>query len=170
MQDKVDLIYKMMRYLGLSIDDLIVFDRSIDLTGKFPLEVYFSDKTRSFDVKHSFDSDDRTPIGIIIDNTVFTLGNYHNLLFASEIDDFCKSLFDNEKVSLPTVEQAKKLSEHLNEYNKISLFFQNGRLERDCIAVSSAQSLDFVQSYYNLKDGTVCVTEKCIHTIGVINL
>ena len=99
MQDKVDLIYKMMRYLGLSIDDLIVFDRSIDLTGKFPLEVYFSDKTRSFDVKRAFDSDDRTPIGIIIDNTVFTLGNYHNLLFASEIDDFCKSYFLPQSVA-----------------------------------------------------------------------
>lgn len=170
MQDKVDLIYKMMRYLGLSIDDLIVFDRSIDLTGKFPLEVYFSDKTRSFDVKYAFDSDVRTPLGVIIDNTVFTLGNYHNLLYATEIDDFCNNLFDNEKTSLPTVEQAKKLAEHLNEYNKISIFFQHGRLEKDCIAVSSAQSLDFVQSYYNLKDGTVCVTEKCIHTIGVINL
>ena len=74
MKQKVRALLNLMKEMGVTINDLLIYDDSIETTKKFPLEVYFSDQTRSFDVEHYYKGKHRTPEGVIISNTVFRFG------------------------------------------------------------------------------------------------
>ena len=70
--------------MGVTIKDLQIYDDSIENTKKFPLELYYNDGTRSFDVDHPKETDSY-PIGVIINNTVYA--------FIYRIKKFTNKLF-----------------------------------------------------------------------------
>ena len=65
MKEKVSAILNLMKLMNVKVEDLVIYNGEIERNGKFPLEVFYSDRTRSFDISH-YQEDNRHPLGIII--------------------------------------------------------------------------------------------------------
>lgn len=173
MKEKVEAILKLMEVMGVSIEDLQVY--RLKTTNKFPLEVYYDDKTKSDDIAYYKEHQNRHPIGIVIGKTVFALPFYIDRLSCGYASMYCRSNFENCG-ALPTVEQVKSLKAHWDDYNFISVFLKSGRLD-DCeylsemlLAVSHPDNSMSRQYYYDLKKDAEFCHNDITPTLPVINL
>ena len=125
MKEKIQAILRLMEVMGITIKDLQIYDDSIKNTKKFPLELYYNDATRSFDVDYPKGTY-RYPLGVIINNTVYAFIYRIENLGCGETLQHCQDAFERGRNgSLPTQEQLKTLKDHLDEYDKISVFLPN---------------------------------------------
>lgn len=173
--DKVKIILELMEIMDVTINDLHDF-KDGKITDKFPFELYFSNRTKSSDVKYAEENTSCTPIGVIINNTVYALPVYVDLLTTcGKAEEYCKTVWRKYCLSgdLPTLEQLKSLKKNLVVYNKISDFLKKGKLGEDLrtrFAVSHSHQLSCRQHCYNLESGTESIEYKCVSTLPVINL
>ncbi len=171
MNRKVRALLNLMKEMGVTINDLLIYDDSIETTKKFPLEVYFSDQTRSFDVEHYYKGKHRTPEGVIIGNTVFALANRAQSIECGVAERYCNQAFSRDLTgTLPTEEQVALLTENLDLYEQISVFLQQGRLGKNRLAIADESNSDEWQNYYNMQRGIKCAHNSWTLVLPVINL
>lgn len=171
MKQKVRALLNLMKEMGVTINDLVIYDDSIETTGKFPLEVYFSDQTRSFDVEHYYKGKHRTPEGVIIGNTVFALANVAESIECGKAERYCRQAFSRDLTgTLPTEEQVMLLTENLDLYEQISEFLQHGRLGKSCLAIVDESNSGDWQNYYDMRRGIKSAHNSWTLTLPVINL
>ena len=173
--DKVKIILELMEIMDVTINDLHDF-KDGKITDRFPFELYFSNRTKSSDVKYAEENTLRTPIGVIINNTVYALPVYVDLLTTyGKAEEYCKTVWQKYFLNgdLPTLEQLKSLKRNLVAYNKISAFLKKGRLGeglRTRFAISHLHQPSGRQHCYDLESGAEEITNKCVSTLPVINL
>jgi len=161
-QEKVSTILNLMKLMNVKVDDLMIYDGSIEQSGKFPLEVFYSDRTHSFDVSHS-QEDKRHPLGVIIGDTIYAVSAYCNREQCIEIEMFLRTdwyydMFEKDfqgplQGSLPTCEQANELSNHMIAYNQINAFFDFALFDKEYIAVAGMNDSINRQLCYYFKTG-----------------
>ena len=177
MKEKVEAIFKLMEVMGVTIEDLQAFNQSIEAAKKFPLEIYYDDKTRSDSLEYYNKRGNRYPIGIVIGKTVFALPFYIDRLSCGYASMHCCSMQGYQGCGvLPTAEQLKSLKAHWDDYNIISVFLKCGRLE-DCdyltgmfLAVFHPDNDASGQYCYDLKKDVVFRYNGITPTLPVINL
>ena len=175
MKEKVQAILRLMEVMNITINDLQVFDDSIEATKKFPLEVYYDDQTKSDDLEYYKKGLGRCPVGIVIGNTVFALPAYIDGPRCGYAEKYCQdaSLGRGVIASLPEKEQLEVLKEHIVEYDKIAFYLQHQELGNDdrlCLAIKHPQNSHNRQHYYNFGRGVVMAGNGCVPTLPVINL
>lgn len=174
MEEKVQAILKLMEVMGVSIDDLKVFNRSIEATKKFPLEVYYDDKTKSDDLEYYKKGLERCPIGIVIGDTVFALPSRINSPKCGEALKYCKEAFGRGIIgSLPIQNQFEMLKEHLTDYDKISFYLEKKRLGDDdllYLAIEHPNNREHLQYYYDFKREIIASNNSWVPTLPIINL
>ena len=173
MKEKVQAVLRLMEVMGVTIKDLQIYDDSIENTKKFPLELYYNDGTRSFDVDHPKGTDSY-PIGVIINNTVYAFIYRIKNVVCGYTLQHCQDAFGRERNgSLPTLEQLKTFKEHLDEYDKISVFFRYGTLDDNAgtrFAIAHPDNSRHLQYYYDLKREVVGADNSWNWTLPVLNL
>ena len=179
MKEKVSAILNLMKLMNVKVEDLVIYNGEIEQSGKFPLEVFYSDRTRSFDVSHSQESK-RHPLGVIINDIVYALGGYVSNERSCEIPDFLQSQWyydmwvENYQGALsgelPTSEQVDALNSNMMAYNQINAFFGMSLFERDSVAVSGDEQLNGITLCYNLKSKRTYTTLSCAYVLPVHNL
>lgn len=179
MKEKVSAILNLMKLMNVRVEDLIIYNGQIEQSGKFPLEVFYSDRTRSFDVSHSQESK-RHPLGVIINNIVYALGGYVSNERSCEIPDFLQSQWyydmwvENYQGALsgelPTSEQVDALNSNMMAYNQINAFFGMPLFERDSVAISCDEQLKDSTLCYYLKSKQTYKTSSCAYVLPVHNL
>lgn len=172
MKKKVKTILELMEQLGVTIGDLQVYDDSIETTKKFPLEVYFSDRTKSYDVDYYYKSVHRTAVGIMINNTVYALADYAESVECGHSENYCRKAFHNGLIgSLPLSKQIVDLSNNLIAYNRISVFLKHGKLGGESrLAIADKGNSSRWQAYYNMERGIEAAHNSWTKTLPVINL
>ncbi len=171
MKQKVRALLALMKEIGVTIDDLVMYDDSIETTKKFPLEVYFSDQTRSVDVEHYYKGKHRTPEGVIIGNTVFALANMAESIECGMAERYCHQAFSRGLTgTLPTEEQIALLTENLVLYEQVCVFLRHGRLGKNCLAIADESNSDGWQNYYDMRRGITGAHNSWTLTLPVINL
>ncbi len=157
--------------MNVTISDLSIYDDSIESTKKFPLEVYFSDKTRSFDVEHYNKGTQRIPLGVIIDNTIYALPGYLEDIDCGKAETYCSSALGYGFTGiLPTETQIIALTENLNLYNQISVFLGHGELHKTSLAIAHTKNGSNWQNYYDMKRGITSAHNSWVNTLPIINL
>ena len=161
-KEKVSAVLNLMKLMNVEVNDLIIYDGSIEQSGKFPLEVFYSDRTHSFDVSHS-QEDKRHPLGVIIGDTIYAVSAYCNQERCLEIETFLRTDWYYDRFeknfqgplqgSLPTCEQANELSKHIIAYNQINAFFDLDLFDKEYIAVAGKNNNRNSQLCYYFKTG-----------------
>ena len=173
MKEKVQAILKLMKVVGVTIEDLQVFNDSIESTKKFPLEVYYDDKTKSDDLEYYKKGIGRCPIGIVISNTVFALPSRRHCAKCGNALQYCQDAFGRGiEGSLPEKEQCEMLKEHLIDYDKISLYIEHSRLGNDdhlYLAIKHPEN-GKVQYYYDFQREIEIAINSWVPILPVINL
>lgn len=173
MKEKIQAILRLMEVMGITIKDLQIYDDSIENTKKFPLELYYNDATRSFDVDYPKGTY-RYPLGVIINNTVYAFIYRIENLGCGETLQHCQDAFERGRNgSLPTQEQLKTLKDHLDEYDKISVFFKYGKLMDNAgpsFAIAHPKNSRYLQYSYDLEREVVYSDNGWNWTLPVLNL
>ena len=173
MKEKVQAILRLMKVMNVTINDLQLFD-DIEATKKFPLEVYYDDQTKSDDLEYYKKGLKRSPVGIVIGNTVFALPGYIDSIRCGDAEEYCQGVLGGGIVgSLPEKEQLEVLKEHIVEYDRIAFYLHHPELGSDdfvCLAVKHQQNSQKRQYYYNFGKGTVIACNGWVPTLPVINL
>lgn len=174
MKKKVKLIFDLMEQLGVSLEDLRIYDDSIEATGKFPLEIYYRDKTRSFDLEYYYDGQDkgRFAFGVIINNTVYALACFVTDIRCGDAERYCQTCMPEGIVcTLPTAEQLAVLCDNLEDYNKISEFMKYGRIGKDgSYAIAHKGNTSNWQNYYCMDSKKTFANNYCHMAVPIINL
>ena len=179
MKEKVAAILNLMKLMNVKVEDLIIYNGQIEQSGKFPLEVFYSDRTRSFDVSHSQESK-RQPLGVIINDVVYALVGYTSNERCYEIPHFLHSewYYDMWEENyqgplsgkLPTPEQVDALNSNMIAYNQINAFFGMTLFEQDSVAIYSNEQLHGTALCYNLRNKQTYKTLSCAYVLPIHNL
>lgn len=161
-KEKVSAVLNLMKLMNVEVNDLVIYDGSIEQSGKFPLEVFYSDRTHSFEVSH-FQEGKRNPLGVIIGDTIYAVSAYCNQERCLEIETFLRTDWYYDRFeknfqgplqgSLPTCEQANELSKHIIAYNQINAFFDLDLFDKEYIAVAGKNNNRNSQLCYYFKTG-----------------
>ncbi len=172
----IKVILSLMERLGVSLNELILHDKPIEITKKFPLPVYFSDGTHSTKVDHYY-GQQRLATGVIIGNTIYALRTEHSISHDRALNVCCSwnDEFFRKNSCLPTKEQLDTLMEHITDYNKIRLFFGYYALwfpgtSPVEIAIADERNNDFIQYRYDMKSRGIHGSNGSVAVLPVVNL
>lgn len=168
---KKEIIYQkllgLMEALGITPDELLAYDESIKRPARFPLDVYYSDHTKSSSMSHLSAKQNRVPIGVVIGKTLYPFPNAKGYVAESLLEDYCDDVISYHlKGVLPTKEQVQTLVRNLPDYNRISLLLFKQRLDYVALAIADKKG-----TTYDMRTGLVRIYhDSWQHVLPVVNL
>ena len=171
MNENTITVLELMKRKSATIDDLQASDDSIEATGKFPWEVYFSDKSISCDVEHYCKGEQRIPIGVVIGSTMYALPDYVGREGCGRSKMYCREAFPFGFIgTLPNEYQVMTLTDNLDTYNQIAVFLKHKKLGKMQLAIAHGDNSSNRQHYYDMKTRVEGYSDDFTPTLPVINL
>ncbi len=174
MQNDVKKIWNLMKMTNVTIADLQEYCLNLGISEKFPFKIFYTDKTQSDDVDFYQECETCYPVGVVIDNTVYTFPRYVDNRFCGDAETYCqKRMGNNMKGTLPTRKQLEVLQANLEKYENISAFLAYPKLSecfKLCFAIAHSQNSQNTQYMYDFDKGEEIATDSFSLVLPVINL